>query len=176
MKSRCLHTYDPFYYRYGGRGITICDSWMRFENFFKDMGYRPLGMTIERINKDGNYEPANCKWATSKEQGRNKSNNTVYTIRGKTACMTELAEYFGIDPYLVSCRIRNGMAPEVAFFRAKMKNNSTPEKVKEILSLKGKVTQREASEIAKVCKATIWNIWSGKYHKPITQSESTNLK
>lgn len=73
MKSRCLREADPDYHIYGGRGITICDRWVNsFDNFVDDMGFRPEGTTIDRINPDGNYEPGNCRWATPKQQTDNR--------------------------------------------------------------------------------------------------------
>ena len=75
MKSRCLNPHDSSYYLYGERGITICEQWTDFSQFLEDMGEKPEPKeqySIDRIYPNGNYEPSNCRWATSKEQGGNR--------------------------------------------------------------------------------------------------------
>lgn len=75
MKSRCLNPNIDNFQNYGGRGIKVCERWMEsFDNFLQDMGERPDGMTLDRLNTNENYEPSNCKWSTDAEQRRNKRN------------------------------------------------------------------------------------------------------
>lgn len=97
MKKRCYDKTGEHYEYYGGRGIVVCDRWVNsFENFLEDMGERPKGLTLERNNNDGNYEPTNCKWATKEEQARNKRNNKFYTFQGVTATLSEWARRLGV--------------------------------------------------------------------------------
>jgi hypothetical protein len=74
MMSRCFDSWNASYPHYGGRGITVCERWLKFENFYADMGPRPEGMQIDRRDPDGNYEPENCRWITRAEnQARKRS-------------------------------------------------------------------------------------------------------
>ncbi len=73
MIQRCTNPTNNRYSNYGGRGITVCPRWRdSFEHFLSDMGLRPNGQTLDRLNSDGNYEPGNCRWATASEQNRNR--------------------------------------------------------------------------------------------------------
>jgi len=72
MKTRCSNPKAPNYKYYGARGISVCAAWQKFSGFLASMGCRPDGMTLDRINNDGNYEPSNCRWTTPKEQAMNR--------------------------------------------------------------------------------------------------------
>lgn len=86
MKQRCLNPKATRYPTYGGVGITVCERWLEFKNFYEDMGDRPVGKTLDRINPYGNYEPSNCRWATYKEQVHNRRRNHVIPEEVKTLC------------------------------------------------------------------------------------------
>jgi hypothetical protein len=110
MLSRCRNDNEKQYHRYGGRGISVCERWLSFENFLEDMGECPKGMSIERLDNDGNYEPSNCKWVTRHEQDRNKSTNTTITYNGVTMILTDWARQIGMPVWKLSQRLhRDGL-------------------------------------------------------------------
>ena len=110
MVSRCTDSGLPDFHMWGGRGITVCDRWLRFENFLADMGVRPPGTTIDRYpNNDGNYEPGNTRWATRLEQCRNTRRNVFATINDQTLTIAEWAEISGIKAATLYRRHRTGV-------------------------------------------------------------------
>lgn len=115
MIDRCHNPNSPFWGRYGGRGIYVCDRWREsFDKFLEDMGIPGNGMSLDRIDNDGPYSPENCRWATSKEQNRNRRSNTKITYMGKTKVITEWAEELGVSVQAISYRLKSGYSPEDA--------------------------------------------------------------
>lgn len=118
MKRRCDNPNQTAYERYGGRGITYEKSWKYFENFIKDMGKMPkANMELDRINNDGNYCKENCRWATRKEQTRNRGGaraTRLYTFNGKTLCIADWAKEIGISPASLQKRLNKGWPLELA--------------------------------------------------------------
>lgn len=116
IKSRCDNPDNQDYALYGGRGITVCDRWANsFENFLEDMGQRPFkSATVDRKDPSGNYTPDNCKWATQKQQCRNKRNNRLLTANGETLPICEWAERSGVSQGTIWSRLSLGWSEEEA--------------------------------------------------------------
>jgi len=112
IKQRCTNPNDKGYKNYGGRGITICKRWFKFENFFKDMEEQPNGYSIDRIDNNQGYYKENCRWVTPKQNNRNKRTNHLETYNGKTQCLTEWAEETGISKQRIEWRLKHGWSIE----------------------------------------------------------------
>lgn len=109
MKARCLNPSHQAYDRYGGRGISVCERWMDFESFLSDMGRRPIGKTLDRINNNRGYSPDNCRWATWTEQQRNRRDNVSLTIGGiYFPSISAAAEHLGLKRKTLERRVRKG--------------------------------------------------------------------
>lgn len=114
--QRTSNVKEVLYEYYGGRGIKVCERWLRsFENFYEDMGPRPgPEYSIERINNERNYCPENCKWSTDVEQNRNRRSNVMITFEDKTMCMTDWAEEKYINLSTLRDRLSRGWSIEKA--------------------------------------------------------------
>lgn len=119
MNQRCTNKKDPNYKSYGGRGVTVCDRWGKsFECFLEDMGARKKGMTLDRINNDGNYEPKNCRWADKKTQGNNRRSNHCLTINGQKLTITEWSRQLSLSRSTIQHRLRAGWKNEDVIIKA----------------------------------------------------------
>lgn len=113
MKQRCLNPKASGYHRYGGRGISIVKEWIEsFDVFFNDMGSRPDGFSLERIDSNGDYEPKNCKWASPKSQARNRCDNRFITAFGREMLFSEAAIEFNISKGCLAARLKKMSAEE----------------------------------------------------------------
>lgn len=119
-KRRCTDKNDQHYSSYGGKGIEFCQRWMKFENFLADMGYRPKGTTLDRIDNYRGYEPGNCRWATLKEQSRNRRQNRWIDAFGEHLCITDAAERYGLSLGCLTNRLKT-MPPEDALTKPLLK-------------------------------------------------------
>jgi hypothetical protein len=123
MVSRCTRPHNKWYSRYGGRGISVCDRWLKYENFLEDMGRKPnSNLSIDRIDNNSGYFKQNCRWATSTDQSFNRSSNVTITARGETRPVFEWARVSGLNPNALIVRLKNGWNPEDAIFQPSNKN------------------------------------------------------
>lgn len=106
MLSRCRNPKHVGYKYYGGRGIKVCERWLKFENFLADMGERPLGLMIDRIDNDGDYDKSNCRWVTAIEQLNNRRGVHQLMFRGETKSISQWAKHIGIHTATLFWRIR----------------------------------------------------------------------
>lgn len=167
MKTRCTNPNLAQWKDYGGRGINFCKRWEDFQLFLEDMGCRPEGTTLDRINPNGNYEPGNCKWSTRAEQNNNRRDNHLVELEGQIMTLKRAADLLGIHR-------------DTAFKRIKKHGNlHTPETYIKLSSedvgrikllLKSGYSQVKISEMYGVSHGTIWDIHHGRSWKLIPVS------
>lgn len=108
MVARCSSEKHKNFQNYGGRGIKVCERWLTFANFLADMGEKPPGTSLDRINGNGNYEPSNCRWATATQQSRNRRSNRILTMSGVSRTVAEWSEVLGVHVGTLSWRVQQG--------------------------------------------------------------------
>lgn len=114
MLQRCENEKQEDYFLYGKRGIKVCPEWHKFLNFMRDMGIRPTGKSLDRKDNDGDYNPENCRWATSEEQQNNRRNNHIIEYGGHSGTITQIARENGMAPNILRGRIWRGISVENA--------------------------------------------------------------
>jgi hypothetical protein len=112
MMQRCYDPGQTKYNIYGGRGIRVCEPWHDFASFLADMGEPAPGLTLDRIDPDGNYEPGNCRWLDQKGQQNNRRSNHKITLGTETLSITEWSRRTGIDRHTILRRLRDGWPPD----------------------------------------------------------------
>ena len=164
MKNRCYNKNDKRNYEwYGARGIKVCDRWTGdngFWNFVDDMGERPDGASIDRIDSHGDYCPENCRWATAREQALNRRTASVVEIDGKTVTAMELSEKLGISIETARRRIKRGVPKDELLA---VRHNGIPRSVICIEDKKVFNSIREASKFYRMkSPCSIQSVLSGK--------------
>lgn len=139
MLARCYNVKDKMYYRYGGRGITVCQGWLGpegFDRFVEDMGEQPAELMLDRIDNEKGYCKGNCRWATRKEQNRNTVRNRMIEIDGVSKCLEEWAEQSPVSSHCIAKRLRRGWPAKDAVFKpeshkgvARVRRRHLPEQV-----------------------------------------------
>lgn len=171
MIQRCHNPNHHQYCSYGGRGITVCDEWRNDYSCFREWALKNgyvQGLTIDRIDNNGGYSPQNCRWATYKEQNRNKRSNRNITLNGETKCLTEWAEFFGISVFTATRRLNKGWSAKDAFttplFVRKTPSNTPQtmhERIKEAAAAKG-LSICKLEQLANVANGTICRLADGR--------------
>ena len=158
MKQRCNNPNCRRYYTHGARGIKVCKEWEKsYETFLKDMGEKPDGYTIERIDNNKGYSKDNCKWATPKEQAKNRRTNINITFNGETHNISEWAIIIGISPSslkkrLIRYTLEKALSPK--YYGHIPVNKTTKEEILEKYKT-GKYYQKELAALYNITQQTI---------------------
>lgn len=124
MKQRCLNPNSTRYADYGGRGITVCERWLSFENFLADMGVAPDGLTLDRVDNEKGYSPDNCVWNTYANQNKNSRRAKLVTIGKRTMCINDWCRLIGLSYCSYKQRIKNGWSQEQALTKPPLPRGS----------------------------------------------------
>ena len=155
MYCRCYYPTTNGYERYGGRGIKICDEWINnpqsFYNWAINNGYKE-GLTIDRIDVNGNYEPSNCRWVTKEVQDNNRRNNRKITYKGETKTLTQWCKEYNINIVTLSDRLKSGLSFEEALKKPVIKSGG-----KILYTLNGKT--KLLSEWCKIYNINYQTAW-----------------
>lgn len=115
MKQRCLNPKNQRYKDYGGRGISICDRWLDFQNFYEDVGDYPIGMTLDRRNNDKGYSPENCRWITYRDNNNNTRRSVYVEYKGETKTLSQWCTLLGLNNNAMKTRLNYNWDIERAF-------------------------------------------------------------
>lgn len=164
MRQRCHYKGDIGFHRYGGRGIKVCDRWMNsFENFYADMGPRPEGMSLERIDNDGDYEPGNCTWVTTPEQGANQRTNRYLEHDGERLTVMQWSRRTGLSKHVICSRLKKGWSVEKTLTTPlhatrKQQLNASKLTAEQVLAIRASTAS--AVELSEQYKVTVHNIYA----------------
>lgn len=124
MRSRCRNPNNRQWNDYGGRGISVCERWNDYHAFAADMGNRPDGFSLDRIDNDAGYSPENCRWASRKTQQRNQRRALYVTVEGVRYRAVELSDTYGIKTDIIVSRAKRGLPLDQVIFQGKLANLS----------------------------------------------------
>jgi hypothetical protein len=117
MRARCLNPNDAGYVNYGAIGIEVCERWNIFQNFYDDMGERPEGCSLDRVDSGKGYDPGNCRWASSRQQNRNRRNNIWTVYKGEKILACEVADELQLPLWSLRRHLAMGLTCEAAIAR-----------------------------------------------------------
>lgn len=159
MKDRCLRPKCKEYHWYGARGITICPRWIHsFEAFLSDMG-PANGLTLDRIDPNGHYEPGNCRWVTQREQCNNKRNNVHVELDGQRLTIAEAARKYGVMEYTIRRRLKKGLTGHAALEPLPARTHCqkghpwTPENI---------LTRSNGGQLCRLCRRAIQRVHNAR--------------
>lgn len=135
MRYRCNNPSHFAYFRYGARGIRVCQEWENFMTFFRDMGHRPPGMSLERLDNNRGYSKENCVWASREEQNNNKSTNRFIYLYGERFTIGQLARKFSLNKTTLKDRLNAGWDVRDALLRPSLNPDGRSETELKIVEL-----------------------------------------